>query len=32
MAIHDIIKLNQVTHVNDERTILGNVQHPFIVN
>lgn len=31
MAIRDIIKLNQVTHVNDERAILAVVQHPFIV-
>ncbi len=31
MAIRDIIQLKQVNHINDERTILTAVQHPFIV-
>ena len=31
MKIHDIIKLNQVQHVNDERKVLLMVSHPFIV-
>ncbi len=31
MAIRDIVQLKQVNHINDERTILATVQHPFIV-
>jgi hypothetical protein len=31
MATRDIIQLKQVDHINDERTILAAVQHPFIV-
>lgn len=31
MSIKEIIRLNQVQHVNDERAILASVQHPFIV-
>ena len=31
MSIKDIIRMNQVQHVNDERAILAAVQHPFIV-
>ncbi len=31
MAIRDIIQLKQVNHINDERTILAAIQHPFIV-
>jgi len=31
MAIRDIIQLKQVNHINDERTILTDIQHPFIV-
>ncbi|CAF0771752.1 unnamed protein product [Rotaria sp. Silwood1] len=31
MAIRDIIQMKQVNHVNDERTILANVNHSFIV-
>ncbi len=31
MAIRDIIQLKQVNHINDERTILAAVHHPFIV-
>ncbi len=31
MAIRDIIQLKQVDHINDERRILADVQHPSIV-
>jgi hypothetical protein len=31
MAIREIIQLKQVNHINDERTILATIQHPFIV-
>lgn len=31
MIIRDIIQLNQVKHINDERNILASIQHPFIV-
>jgi protein kinase X len=31
MTIRQIIRLNQVKHINDERTILVSLQHPFIV-
>lgn len=31
MRIKDIIKLNQVEHVNSERKILQLTDHPFIV-
>lgn len=32
MSIRDIIQLKQVNHINDERKILANIQHPFIVS
>lgn len=31
MAISDITQLKQVDHINDERTILAAIHHPFIV-
>jgi len=31
MAIRDIIRLKQVNHINNERMILADVQHPSIV-
>ena len=31
MKISDIIKMNQIEHVNSERRILQRMQHPFIV-
>ncbi|CAF0947892.1 unnamed protein product [Rotaria sordida] len=32
MAIRDIIQMKQVNHINDERTILDNIKHSFIVH
>lgn len=31
LAMHDIIRLKQVEHVKNEKTILGEIRHPFIV-
>ncbi len=31
MAIRDMIQLKQVEHINGERMILADVQHPSIV-
>jgi serine/threonine protein kinase len=32
MKKHDIIKLKQVDHINSERSIMAQLNHPFIVN
>jgi len=32
MKKHDIIKLKQVDHINAERNLMAQLQHPFIVN
>ena len=31
LAMHDIIRLKQVEHVKNEKTILNEIRHPFIV-
>ena len=32
LALADIIRLKQVDHVKNEKSILTQVKHPFIVN
>ena len=32
LAKSEVVRLKQVEHINSERTILSEVQHPFIVN
>jgi serine/threonine protein kinase len=32
LAIHDVIRLKQVEHVKNEKNILAELRHPFIVN
>lgn len=31
LAIHDIIRLKQVEHVKNEKSILQDIQHPFLI-
>lgn len=32
LAIHDIIRLKQVEHIKNEKNILQDISHPFIIN
>lgn len=32
LAISDVIRLKQVEHVKNEKNILQEIRHPFIVN